>query len=309
MADKTREAPRIRVKRAPAEITPEALLFSKSHELCLNLLQQVEMGRFVLKFPSLRRFAPGSGRPLFAAALAGRGRFSLPDESLILGAGEMAILPGHAACAAQGPDEPPREILTVSLYPRAIGLSLHGAGDPSHLQLASPGAELLGLYLGQILEMGRRSDWQAKLGAKGLLLAYLSALDAALPRRGAPKSGRPAAEKARVAAIRRLIQEELANPALGAAFLAGKLRCSADYLSHLFRQETGRRLAAYITAERVEAARELLRRTALTVAEIAFAVGFENPGYFARVFKASAGAAPGEYRRGLDPAEETATVP
>jgi transcriptional regulator GlxA family with amidase domain len=147
--------------------------------------------------------------------------------------------------------------------------------------------------------MGSRSEWQAKLGAKGLLLAYLSLLESAMPRPGCrePLSG---LEKVRVAEVRRLVQEELANPGLGVVFLAQRLRCSPDYLSHLFRQETGQRLAAYVNKERIEAAQELLRHTALNVAEIAFAVGFENPGYFARVFKVEIGIAPGDYRRSLD---------
>jgi AraC family transcriptional regulator len=42
----------------------------------------------------------------------------------------------------------------------------------------------------------------------------------------------------------------------------------------------------------------LLKTTTLPIAEIAFRVGWENPGHFAQAFKAVAGATPGEWRKG-----------
>ena len=47
---------------------------------------------------------------------------------------------------------------------------------------------------------------------------------------------------------------------------------------------------------RIGCACELLERTAMSVTEIALAVGYSDPAYFSRVFQRSEGCSPREYR-------------
>ena len=68
-------------------------------------------------------------------------------------------------------------------------------------------------------------------------------------------------------------------------------------LGALFRAETGRTVKGYIQHRRCECAAELLRDSRLQVQEIARYVGYEDTGYFARVFKAETGRTPQEYRK------------
>jgi transcriptional regulator GlxA family with amidase domain len=56
----------------------------------------------------------------------------------------------------------------------------------------------------------------------------------------------------------------------------------------------------HINLERVRAAMTMLRGTPLTVAEIAYATGFESQGYFSRVFKQITLKSPLEYRRTIE---------
>jgi two-component system response regulator YesN len=107
-------------------------------------------------------------------------------------------------------------------------------------------------------------------------------------------------EKLKISQTKRLVQEHLGNPSLGVGFLAPLLHCSSDYLSNLFHRETGRRLAAHINLERIRAAMAMLRTTPLTIAEVAYATGFESQGYFSRVFKQIALKSPLDYRRTLE---------
>ncbi len=74
----------------------------------------------------------------------------------------------------------------------------------------------------------------------------------------------------------------------------------ADYLSHLFHTETKERLTHYIQRIRIEGAILALETTALNISEIAYASGFADPAYFARVFKQHKGVAPQEFRTNLD---------
>ena len=98
------------------------------------------------------------------------------------------------------------------------------------------------------------------------------------------------------------MREQFSNPDLSVQHVAEVLGCSADYLSHLFHIETRERLTHYIQRIRVEGAVLALNTTTLTVAEIAYASGFADPAYFARVFKQHKGVTPQEFRAQLEAA-------
>jgi len=96
------------------------------------------------------------------------------------------------------------------------------------------------------------------------------------------------------------VREQFSNPDLCVQDIAATLGCSADYLSHLFHTETKERLTHYIQRIRIEGALLALETTTLNVSEIAYACGFADPAYFARVFKQHKGIAPQEFRAQAD---------
>ena len=96
------------------------------------------------------------------------------------------------------------------------------------------------------------------------------------------------------------MREQFANPELSVQHIAELLGCSADYLSHLFHVETKERLTHYIQRIRIEGAILALETTALNISEIAYAAGFADPAYFARIFKQHKGMTPQEYRNQLN---------
>ena len=71
---------------------------------------------------------------------------------------------------------------------------------------------------------------------------------------------------------------------------------SANYFGYVFKQRTGVNFIKYLTNVRMEHAKELLRTTDLTSAQIAERVGFLDPNYFSVVFKKTCGMTPREYR-------------
>lgn len=78
---------------------------------------------------------------------------------------------------------------------------------------------------------------------------------------------------------------------------------SPNYLSALFRQEMDCTFVEYVTAKRMELARELLRTTHLRSGEVARAVGYRDPRYFSSLFKKTQGVTPREYRSGRKSAD------
>ncbi|WP_337103089.1 response regulator transcription factor [Paenibacillus sp. YIM B09110] len=70
-----------------------------------------------------------------------------------------------------------------------------------------------------------------------------------------------------------------------------------DYLARLFKKETGVSLGTYVIRARIEAAKQLLRTTQLSVFTVAKKVGYANYSYFAKVFKQESGITPIEYKQ------------
>lgn len=98
--------------------------------------------------------------------------------------------------------------------------------------------------------------------------------------------------------VKAYIEEHL-DQELSRDELAGLVFLNANYLSRLFRQETGRSLVDYITHQRIERIKLLLRTTDASVTEIAGQMGYTNMPYFSRVFRKEEGCTPVEYRRRL----------
>jgi two-component system response regulator YesN len=65
---------------------------------------------------------------------------------------------------------------------------------------------------------------------------------------------------------------------------------------HLFRQESGMSLSAYIAAQRIDYARYLLRNTERSMAEVASECGFFDQSHFTKTFRAIEGTPPLRYR-------------
>ena len=72
---------------------------------------------------------------------------------------------------------------------------------------------------------------------------------------------------------------------------------SAAHLSRVFHQSTGITISEYLARFRVEHAAKLLRQRRQTVAEIAFASGFQSISQFNRTFKRIAGCTPTKLNR------------
>ncbi len=78
--------------------------------------------------------------------------------------------------------------------------------------------------------------------------------------------------------------------------IAEAIFLNPEYLSRLFKKETGGALVDYILSEKIRMAKSLLSDTNIPVSLIASKVGYSNFSYFSQVFKKSTGLSPMEYR-------------
>lgn len=91
------------------------------------------------------------------------------------------------------------------------------------------------------------------------------------------------------------IQQHYADP-ISRTAIADAVGVNKDYLGRIFHQELGLAPWEYLIRYRVLRAKELLRTTDYSVAEVAARVGFDTATYFSTIFHREAGCSPRAYR-------------
>lgn len=70
-----------------------------------------------------------------------------------------------------------------------------------------------------------------------------------------------------------------------------------DYLNRIFRNITGYTILNYLNMVRINKAKELIEHTTMSLSEISFAVGINDPYHFSKTFKKVTGISPIDYRK------------
>lgn len=78
--------------------------------------------------------------------------------------------------------------------------------------------------------------------------------------------------------------------------VAREINVSPQYLSKLFKEETGQNFIEYLTELRIRIAKSLLEEDERSVKEICYSIGYGDPNYFSRTFKKIVGSTPTEYK-------------
>lgn len=79
--------------------------------------------------------------------------------------------------------------------------------------------------------------------------------------------------------------------------VAQQIYISPYYLSHLFKEELEITFLEYLTRIRIEEGKKLLLDRSWTILDISSQVGYDDPGYFSKVFKKNMGVSPSQYRK------------
>lgn len=103
-----------------------------------------------------------------------------------------------------------------------------------------------------------------------------------------------------VATIENMLKAYFANKEIielpTVKLLAAQVHLSPGYLSDILKKETGRNAQDLIHYYLIEEAKTRLLNSDLNINEIAYAMGFEYPQYFTKLFKQKTGITPVEYR-------------
>ena len=99
-----------------------------------------------------------------------------------------------------------------------------------------------------------------------------------------------------ISRAKKYVAENFCDPNISLISTARYVGLSAAHFSTVFSQSIGRSFINYLTAMRIERAKELLRITNLRLSSIAMEIGYNEPNYFSHVFRKMEGITPKEYR-------------
>jgi AraC family transcriptional activator of pobA len=151
------------------------------------------------------------------------------------------------------------------------------------------------LWATRLNAMQGEQEWRAE-GHDDAVTAYLTITLVELARLADPAAaGLRLQGQELLAGVFELIDERFADR-LSTADVAAAVGLSPGHLTTLVRRRTGRTVLDWIAERRMAAARDLLLTSDLSAEEVARRVGFDDPAYFSRRFRAHHGLAPGRWR-------------
>jgi AraC family transcriptional regulator of arabinose operon len=230
--------------------------------------------------------------------LSGRGRIILGEESFAISKGDMLLF----SPATPRSYEPVGESLHWNLLwvhfepPQDWENLLRWPGIRSGAaRLSLPTPELRQKIFADLSEMLEVRNTQARYQERlslNLLETALIRCQSVLP---------DASESSLEPRLRRAL--DLLSEAIAEPFNSARLACacglSERQLFRSFQQHVGQSRRLYLEHCRLDRARQMLRETSLSVAEIAGQVGFDSPFYFSLRFRHLTGTSPTDYRKRL----------
>ncbi|MBD0382763.1 response regulator transcription factor [Paenibacillus sedimenti] len=97
--------------------------------------------------------------------------------------------------------------------------------------------------------------------------------------------------------VKQYVAAHISESDLSREDIAGYVFLNPDYLTRVFKKETGISISDYLQQQRIQYAKELLAGSDLPVIEVALSAGYSNLSYFSTIFKKAECMTPNEYRK------------
>ncbi|MBW4082517.1 helix-turn-helix domain-containing protein [Paenibacillus sp. S150] len=159
------------------------------------------------------------------------------------------------------------------------------------LQIVYHVLHLNGLQAHRIFEEQPETSQQATRSLHQLLhWAQVLVQEAVRHARDVEKTG-TVVDKTKAYILNNIAENELSREQI-----AANVYLNPDYLTRIFKKETGMTLSDFVVKERMERAKELLLKTSKPINSIASSIGYSNFSHFSRIFKKTTGLTPHEFR-------------
>lgn len=221
----------------------------------------------------------------------GSGWVETPGTSDAITVGQVAVIPpGTPHSYGADPTDP-----WTTWWFHVVGTEVRAHVEALHDRLGdgivftADVATVEPLFRAVVSALGQDETRAALLASSGAAWHALSMLGAV----AAPTRGR--STHAAITAVCEHLRENLAEPTNVPA-LARQAQLSTSHFGVAFRRTTGVGVVEYVRRLRMARARYYLEATNVQVSEIARMVGFDDPFYFSRQFRAVVGVAPSAFR-------------
>jgi AraC-like DNA-binding protein len=229
----------------------------------------------------------------------GKLRLEFTDQSFEAGPGDIVIIPANTRHCDKFDPTREFEVFMASFswgeaekpfFARLPGPIIHVQNDEQRGRIRRT---LEGLYLGA----NRDTDFDQLLCRSifhTVLLSVMRLTTGQSPSTASAEEQLSAAEKKKhwlIAEVKRYINRNFQQQ-ITLDDLSTSLGVSQYHLSRIFNEMSGFSLPEYLTMIRMEQAKVLLSEGRLNISQVAYQVGYEDSGYFSKVFKKHFGQSP-----------------
>jgi AraC-like DNA-binding protein len=273
-------------------VLPRTVVRAGGAHPLLRGLRPTDAGFFPRAEGHLRRRDQGSGQAILIYCTAGSGWCDLGGRRHRVGEGDLLVLPPGTSHAYGAHEGRPWTIHWIHATGHLVPafLSVVGATPRAPVLALGEDARIVALFE-DVLRTLERGYTEVELVYASQALAHLLA---AVARRHAPIGH--ASSGQRVAELVEFMRQNVDRP-VRVATLASLVGLSPSHLTAMFRRQTGYAPLDCVIRLKMLNACTLLDATALSVQEVARRVGYEDPLYFSRAFRAVHGVSPLRYRR------------
>jgi AraC family transcriptional regulator of arabinose operon len=271
-------------------VLPQPLIRTALTDPLTGRLLVTDAGHFPHATSHGRARACGAPQAIVILCADGAGWLELDGERRAVVPGDAVLIPARTAHRYGADLRDPWSIWWLHVQGRDTPALVDAALGPQRLPV-HPVRDMFGaiaLARQVIEELERDETWPSLYAASGSAW-HLFAMLAAGRRQG------PATSANRIRLVQDHLRAHLAEPTNVPA-LARLAGLSTSHFGAQFRAATGTGVIEYVKRLRIARAREMLVATDSSIKEIAAAVGYDDPFYFARRFHSVTGMSPTAFR-------------
>lgn len=229
----------------------------------------------------------------------GRSVFSLPDDDVVLEAGDILVIPAGVPHEEIGRNSDTPFESHVLLHRMDSKLKVHFAkltpGDiPKEFKIKqydledmSPSVKLL-----EVITELSLQGYNSQNTIRHVMASYLTLIVDII-------NIEPVVNKMRYSSIVDkaivFIEASFNDSSCNVKTISDKINCTPNYLSAKFKKEVGITFSAFLYEKRMAYSAKLLKNTNLTVTQIAWESGYDDASYFIRSFKNAFNVSPKQY--------------
>lgn len=221
--------------------------------------------------------------------LSGQGRVQVGSRTHMARQGDVFILPAgdyHEVTSDPSPNEQ-WSYIWLNISGKWMLKLLEAYQLLAHIVVQDSGLEPIFQEAIESAKIKSVEEMQSEIQI--ILMRMIVSLSELLRKRGETLS--PA-----VQAIKQLLDNSILLP-FDSAELSGRIGLSYKQMNRLFKQETGTTLYHYVITKKIESAKLMLLDTQLTISDIGYKLGYDDPHYFSNLFTSKTGVRPSEFRK------------